>query len=337
MEITHIIVFIALVCAGIPVAVAIIQNSRRHAAIPQADVRHQAAAKPPPSTQPVNGRYDVKSQPYKQGGMATIWLAREKATNRNCVIKTPRRGTTIDNVYLDKLMQEAGYLKKLSHPNIVKYLDDYYLNGEFHLVLEYIGGENMMPASPRYPEAEPRAVGLACQLLDALSYIHSAGIIHRDVNPKNIMLANNGIVKLIDFGTARSLNGNVKATAVKDPFTQIANRGFDIPELFLGGESDQRCDLCGLAQTCIYMLTLRQPNDLCQAVIGANWPRSYSEAAAVANYLISSGISRRTARCLSQAVMFSPGSRFASARAMLAALQPDSTPAAGIQETKGCK
>ncbi len=323
MDIAPLIVFIALVCAGIPVAVAVIQNSRKHAAAnpPPLDTL-PARAKPAAVAQPVNGRYEMKPQPYKQGGMATIWLGKEKGTNRNCIIKTPRRGTNIDNVYLDKLMQEAGYLKRLSHPSIVKYLDDFYLNGEFHLVIEYISGENMMPSSPRSSQGEQKIVIWACQLLDALTYIHSSGMIHRDVNPKNIMLTNNGSVKLIDFGTAKGLNGGIKETGTKDPFTQIANKGFDIPELFMGGESDQRCDLCGLAQTCIYLLTLRQPNDLCSSLINTHWPRTYSEAAAVANYLISSGISKRTSRCLAQAIMFSPGSRFASARAMLAALSP---------------
>jgi serine/threonine protein kinase len=205
----------------------------------------------------------MKPHPYKQGGMATIWLGKEKGTNRTCIIKTPRRGTNIDNVYLDKLMQEAGYLNQLSHPNIVKYLDDFYLNGEFHLVVEHISGENMMPASPRSSQGEQKIVDWACQLLDALAYIHSSGIIHRDINPKNIMLSNDGLVKLIDFGTAKGLNGSIKETGTKDPFTQIANKGFDIPELFMGGESDQRCDLCGLAQTCIYLLPSTQ-RPLCQ-------------------------------------------------------------------------
>jgi serine/threonine protein kinase len=334
MDITPVIVFIALVCAGIPVAVAVIQNSRKHLAgspamEPPVQARQAAVA------QPIGGRYDLKPQPYKQGGMATIWLAKEKGTNRNCIIKTPRRGTNIDNVYLDKLMQEAGYLKRLCHPNIVKYLDDFYLNGEFHLVLEYISGENMMPSSPRSSQGEQKIVEWARQLLDALAYIHSSGIIHRDVNPKNIMLSNDGPVKLIDFGTAKALNGTIKESAARDPFTQIANKGFDIPELFMGGESDQRCDLCGLAQTCIYLLTLRQPNDLCSSLINTNWPRSYSEAAVISNYLISSGISKRTSRCLAQAVMFSPGSRFASARAMQAALSPGSIDGSPGQEAPG--
>jgi len=167
---------------------------------------------------------------------------------------------------------------------------------------------------------EQQVIIWAHQLLDALSYIHAYGIIHRDINPKNIMLCNDGTVKLIDFGTAKNLNDVDKDEASRDPFTLIANRGFDIPELFIGGESDQRCDLCGLAQSCIYLLTLKQSNEICSGLFKYNWPRSYSEAATVADYLISASISKRTAKCLAQGIMLSPSNRFADAHAMQAAL-----------------
>jgi serine/threonine-protein kinase len=252
--------------------------------------------------------------------MATIWFARERKTGRACIIKTPRRGTSMDNVYLDKLMLEASYLKRLKHSGIVKYLDNFYYKGEFHLVIEYLNGETLMASSPRTPYQEQQVINWACQLLDALSYIHQAGLIHRDINPKNIMLSSDGTVKLIDFGTAKNLNGSGKDKTSHDPFTKITNKGFDIPELFIGGDCDQRCDLFGLAQTCIYLLTLKQPNEICLDLFKSNWPRSYAEATAVADYLISSGISKRTAKCLTQGILFSPDHRFADAQAFRAAL-----------------
>jgi serine/threonine protein kinase len=272
------------------------------------------------STYIVNRRYQLRVPPHKKGGMATVWLAVDLKTGRECIIKTPRRGTRIDNVYLDKLMLEAGYLKKLKHEGIVKYLSDFYYEDEFHLVIEYLHGETLLAASPRAPFPEQQVIAWGRQLLDTLSYLHAAGIVHRDVNPKNIMLCSDGSVKLIDFGTAKNLNNGDEDKASRDPFTQITNKGFDIPELFIGGDIDQRCDLCGLAQTCIYLLTLKQPNDICLDLFKANWPRSYSEAAAVADYLISNGISKRLARCLAQCILFSPDNRFADARAFKAAL-----------------
>jgi len=268
----------------------------------------------------VNGRYELVSPPHKQGGMATIWFGRVRKTGQPCIIKTPRRGTAMDNVYLDKLMLEASYLKRLKHAGIVKYLDNFYYRGEFHLVMEYLNGETLMAASPRTPYQEPQVIAWACQLLDALAYIHRASVIHRDVNPKNIMLVSDGTVKLIDFGTAKNLNGSGKDKADHDPFTKITNKGFDIPELFIGGDCDQRCDLFGLAQTCIYMLTLKHPNEICLDLFKANWPRSYAEASAFADYLVSRGISKRTAKCLAQGILFSPDRRFADAKAFRAAL-----------------
>ena len=319
---TIFVIVIALVFTSVPVTVAIIQEIQRRkmraAALHQGKPQQQAAQ--PQNKSRINGRYELKAPAFKQGGMANIWLARDRTSGRQCIIKTPRRGTTMDNVYLDKLHQEADFLKRLQHSNIVTYLDDFYYRGELHLVLELVTGETIMSSSPRSSAGEHKVLIWAGQALDALAYIHAAGIVHRDVNPKNIMLSGNGDIKLIDFGTAKSLESMKKDTVRTDPFTQIANKGFDIPELFIGGESDQRCDLCGLAQTCIYLLTLRQPNDLCSELIHTNWPRNYAEAGTVADYMISTGISKRTSRCLAQAIMFSPGSRFAGAVAMHSAL-----------------
>jgi serine/threonine-protein kinase len=252
--------------------------------------------------------------------MATVWLARERKSGRECIIKTPRRGTVMDHIYLDKLIQEAKCLKKLEHQSIVRYMDDFYYRDEYHLVLEYLHGETLMTSSPRVAYEEEQVVAWACQMLEALSYLHKGGLVHRDINPKNIMLCADGSVKLIDFGTAKKMGEISRDAMGHEAFTQITNRGFDIPELFTGEPSDQRCDLCGLAQTCIYLLTLGQPNEICSGLFKYSWPRTFGEASLLVNHLTAAGVSQRTARCLAQAVMFSPGHRFADAHAMLAAL-----------------
>ena len=315
----NVFLLIALIYAALVVAVVIffrIRKRKKSGASRSGRKKTQALNSTGNSTYIINGRYELRSPPYKQGGMATIWLAVERKTGTACIIKTPRRGTTMDNVYLEKLMLEAGYLKRLKHPSIVKYIDDFYYKGEFHLVIEYLNGETLMALSPRSPSKEQQVIAWACELLDALSYIHASGIVHRDINPKNIMLCNDGTIKLIDFGTAKNLNDVGKDKTSVDPFTQITNKGFDIPELFTGGVSDQRCDLCGLAQTCIYLLTLNQPNEICSKLFQSNWPRSYSEATTIVDYLVAIGISNRTAKWLAQGILFSPDKRFADAHAM---------------------
>jgi len=329
-----IVLFMVLVYVILAISVAILISVRRRKH--HGPIKTQTFAPTVNNVYVVNRRYDLISPPHKQGGMATVWFARERKTGRPCIIKTPRRGTAIDNVYLDKLMLEANYLKRLKHSGIVRYLDNFYYKGEFHLVIEYVNGETLMASSPRTPYQEPQVINWACQLLDALYYIHRAGVIHRDINPKNIMLSMDGTVKLIDFGTAKNLNGSVKSKTDDDPFTKITNKGFDIPELYIGGDCDQRCDLFGLAQTCIYLLTLKQPNEICLDLFKSNWPRSYAEATAVADYLVSRGISKRTAKCLAQGILFSADRRFADARAFRAALSSaDGYPLKSIKAKSG--
>lgn len=311
------IIYVAL---GLTVGIFIRIRKRKHRGVHSDKKKTKATTSIGNNTYFVNGRYELRTPPYKQGGMATIWFAVERKTGTAYIVKTPRRGTVMDSVYLDKLILEASYLKRLKHPGIVKYFDDFQYKGEFHLVIEYLKGETLMTASPRSPLTEQQVIGLAYQVSDALSYIHSCGIVHRDINPKNIMLCNDGTVKLIDFGTAKKMNEADKEKTTSDPFTQITNRGFDIPELCIGEKSDHRCDLCGLAQTCIYLLTLSQPNAICSELLKSNWPRSYSEAKTIANHLVAAGISSRTAKCLAQGIMFSPDQRFADIRVMRAAL-----------------
>ncbi|MFC1846312.1 serine/threonine protein kinase [Chloroflexota bacterium] len=316
----YLLIAVIYVVLGVCIAVLVSVRKRKHSRSRSDKKKGQVQASPDKNTHIVNGRYEVGLSSHKQGGMATVWLATERKTGTTCIVKTPRKGTTMDNVYQEKLMLEAGYLKKLKHPGIVKYLNDFYYKGEFYLVIEYLNGETMMAASPRTCFDEEQVVGWACQLLDALSYMHNSGIVHRDINPKNIMLCSDGTVKLIDFGTAKNINGIARDKANHDPFTQITNKGFDIPELFMGGATDQRCDICGLAQTCIYLLTLNNPNKICSSLFKSNWPRSYSEATAIADYLIAAGVSNRTAKCLAQCILFSPDNRFANAQAMRSAL-----------------
>jgi len=312
----------AIIYAVLGLCIAILIGIRRHkrSRSRSGQKKQQVQASTDKNTHIVNGRYEVGLSSHKQGGMATVWLAIERKTGTRCIVKTPRRGTSMDNVYQEKLMLEAGYLKRLKHPGIVKYVNDFYHKGEFYLVIEYLDGETLMASSPRTPFDEEQVISWSRQLLDALSYMHANGIVHRDINPKNIMLCSDRAVKLIDFGTAKNIDGIAKDKGNHDPFTQITNKGFDIPELFMGGATDQRCDICGLAQTCIYLLTLNNPNKICSGLFKSNWPRSYSEATAIADYLVAAGISNRTAKCLAQCILFSPDNRFANAQAMRSAL-----------------
>ena len=254
---------------------------------------------PTPTTELLGGRYEVERQ-LRAGGMAMITVARDQQTNTKCVIKTPKPAITQSdyNLNVEKLTIEAAYLRQFNHPNIVRFVDLFTHNEELHLVVEYIQGEDLLMAFASVPAEENRVIKWAGQILDALQYIHRAGLIHRDLNPGNIMLRSSDDIAIIDFGTLKPV--------AADAGTIVRKSGFDVPEQLSQGYSDKRSDLYGVASTLLYVLTCTPPGSL-----GRTDPTSFLE---------SKGVSQGLARCIGQALQMDSKLRFADAAAMRMAL-----------------
>ena len=251
-----------------------------------------------PSDVLLNGRYVTEKQ-LKIGGMSIITLVRDIETDSYCVIKTPRYDTVHDaDVNIEKLILEASFLRQITHPNIVKYLDLFTQDNILHLVEEYVEGENLFDVFKVKPADESRVLKWGEQFLGVLEHMHRCGLIHRDVNPGNIMLKPDDNVVVIDFGTAKTSAGQGK-TVVKTP-------GFEVPEQVATGYADERSDLFGAGSTLFYLLTSTPP--------GSIGNRN------VAQILISKGVSDRTSRCIAQALQMDSSLRFQSAAAMSRAL-----------------
>jgi serine/threonine-protein kinase len=140
----------------------------------------------------------------------------------------------------------------------------------------------------------------AGQILDALEYVHKCGVVHRDVNPGNIMLrtADDNVV-IIDFGT-------IKPIAV-DHGTMVGKPGFEVPEQVARGYSDEKSDIYGVGGVLFYVLTGKPPG-------------SIGSADNLAGELSQAGASARTAKCIEQALQIDAKLRFASASAFKRAL-----------------
>jgi len=251
-----------------------------------------------PSDILLNGRYQAEKR-LKKGGMAIITLARDIETDSYCIIKTPRYDTAHDiDINVEKLTMEATFLRQIDHPNIVKYLDLFMHDDILHLVEEYVEGDNLFDIFNNKPADESRVLKWGEQLLDALDHMHRRGLIHRDVNPGNIMLKPNDQIVVVDFGTAK-ISDAEGLTVVKTP-------GFEVPEQVATGYADERSDLFGAGSTLFYLLTSSPP--------GSIGNRN------VAHLLLSKGVSNRTARCIAQSLQMDAGLRFQSAAAMRWAL-----------------
>jgi tRNA A-37 threonylcarbamoyl transferase component Bud32 len=244
------------------------------------------------------GRYKVERE-LRTGGMAQITLATDTRTDSLCVIKTPRYDTHHDTKYnIDKLTLEAAYLRQFNHPNIVKYLDMFTHDNILHLVVEYIDGQDLLTAFAKKQAEQSRVIKWGGQILNALEHIHHFGLVHRDINPGNIMLRKDDSVVLIDFGTVKPATGEGQ-TVVRKP-------GFEIPEQVATGHADVRSDIFGVGGVLFYLLTSTAPG-----FIGNR---------DVAELLMSKGVSQPTARCIEQALRIKPDERFLSAAAMRKAL-----------------
>ena len=133
------------------------------------------------------GPYEILS-PIGSGGMGEVWKARDTRLGRIVAIKK------VKEQHSERFKQEARSIAALNHPNICQLHDV----GPDYLVLEYVEGK---PLSGPLPEKE--AVRLAIQIATALEAAHKKGIIHRDLKPGNIMVTDEGSVKLLDFGLAK--------------------------------------------------------------------------------------------------------------------------------------
>jgi serine/threonine protein kinase len=188
------------------------------------------------------------------GGMANVYSGTDD-TGKRVAIKVPKVvGDGKDRVRLERIRVETQILKKLRHENIVRYLDEREERRTFYLVMEMIDGPTFMDKYRRKPVDDSIVEALARRLLEVLGHIHEQNIIHRDLNPKNIMFASSRRLVIIDWGAAK--HGWVQAPSI---VAHIGTPCWSAPEQFTTGLATPCSDLYGLGAVMFYLLTGEEP------------------------------------------------------------------------------
>ena len=154
----------------------------------------------------INDRYEIIKS-IGEGGMANVYLAYDTILERNVAVKILRGDLSNDEKFVRRFQREALSASSLNHPNIVEMYDVGEENGVFYIVMEYIDGKTLKQLIKKRGHLTiPEAIDIMIQLTQGLSVAHNSYIIHRDIKPQNIMVLEDGLVKITDFGIAMAIN-----------------------------------------------------------------------------------------------------------------------------------
>src|SRR5216683_543901 len=201
------------------------------------------------------GKYRVKGE-LGRGGMGTVYLAEQPGLGREVAIKELIQSA--DPVALKRFLQEAQVMARTSHPNLVQVHDMELMGDVNYLVLEFIRGRSLRDWMSQGPIPPPQVFAVMHGVLQALDYAHRHAIVHRDMKPENVLISEEGLVKVADFGIARLMDDpGVGGTATKTG-TTVGTPQYMSPEQVASSKVDGRSDLYS-AGIMFYELVVGQP------------------------------------------------------------------------------
>lgn len=203
----------------------------------------------------LNDRYKVLKV-IGGGGMANVYLARDMILDRDVAIKVLRLDFANDESFIKRFHREAQSATSIAHPNIVSIYDVGEQEEIYYIVMEYVPGQTLKQYIQQHaPIPVEKAVDIMIQITSAIAHAHQFGIIHRDLKPQNILIDDNGTVKVTDFGIAVALS----STTITQTNSVLGSVHYLSPEQARGGLANKKSDIYSLGIVLFELLTGRVP------------------------------------------------------------------------------
>jgi len=205
--------------------------------------------------QKINDRYEVVKT-IGEGGMANVYLARDIILDRNVAVKVLRGDLATDEKFVRRFQREALSASSLTHPNIVEIYDVGEDDGNYYIVMEYIDGKDLKGLLKKRGNLTiSEVVDIMLQITSAMSVAHDSLIIHRDLKPQNILIKDDGEIKITDFGIAMALN----ATHLTQTNSAMGSVHYFPPEQASGKGATLKSDVYSLGIMMFELLTGELP------------------------------------------------------------------------------
>jgi len=261
------------------------------------------------------GRYVLKEL-IAAGGMAFVWQALDEVLARTVAVKVLRHDLGEDPTFAQRFQAEAVAAARLTHPNIISIFDTGDEEGLRYIVMEYFAGSTLADLMQARGQTDPdEAIGLILPVLSALALAHSHGLIHRDIKPGNVLVGEDGRVKVTDFGIAKAAFGDLDLTTTGAVLGTVR---YLSPEQVQGDRIDARSDLYSLGVVLYEMLTGRPPF-VAETDVATAMMRLTQNPTAPRD--IRPEISRSLEAVMIRALERDPDDRYSSAEAMRSALE----------------
>ena len=267
------------------------------------------------------GDYEVVST-LGAGGLGQVYEVRHTISQRSEAMKVLLPGQIATPELSERFRREIQLLGALNHPHIAALHNAFYADGQLIMIMELVSGETLRARSARERMPIPEVLGYAKQILSALEYSHSRGVVHRDIKPSNIMITAENEIKLVDFGIAIGEH-TAELTA---PGLMLGSVNYMSPEQIAGDKATVRSDIYSVGVTLYEILTGWLP---VKGSTNLEIMRSHLNDRPTAPIHLNQSLPLELSNILLKALEKSPEDRFPSALSFLTAL--DLVPAAAIR------